>query len=150
MVILKAAVRPGGTKNMITYLTGRWEDRVSMVLWNSAGDKRCGHTWLRRVKQPHTSERANVRAVERVGKRRVRHLAGVFYSLVACPRRRRSQTLGTHCISFQPKSVLPRPWRFPFPTLLPEKPPQYSLKCLFSPETSQNRTHPFKGTIEAT
>lgn len=149
MVILKATVRPGRTRSMITYLTGRWEDRVSIVLWNSAGDKACGHTRLRRVKQPQTSERANVRAVERLGRRRVRHLAGVFYSLVACPRRRRIQTLWTHCILCQPKRVLPRPWRFPFPTLWPEKSPQYSPKCLFSPETSQNRIHPFKGTTEA-
>lgn len=149
MVILKATVRPGRTRSMITYLTGRWEDRVSIVLWNSAGDKGCGHTRLRRVKQPQTSERANVRAVERLGRRRVRHLAGVFYSLVACPRRRRIQTLWTHCILCQPKRVLPRPWRFPFPTLWPEKSPQYSPKCLFSPETSQNRIHPFKGTTEA-
>lgn len=150
MVILKVALRPGRTRNMMTYLTGRWEDRVAMVLWNSAGDKRYDHTRLRRVKQPQTWERANVRAVESVGRSRVWHLAGVFYSVVACPWRGRIQTFGTHCILFQPKRLLPRPWRFSFPTLLPEKLPWYCHMCLFSPEISQNRTHPFKGTIEAT
>lgn len=56
-----------------------------MVLWSPVGNNGCDHTRLRTAKQPWTAERASVRAVERVGMGRVRHLADVFYNLVACP-----------------------------------------------------------------